>query len=119
MYGHNRKKNKGTVTLPVAIQALSGCSMHIVQRPHHSLSDITFVTHSIAATSIWEIGREKATQTYVDFADKVGQSDLAVFGFNDDIIMDLWGICDDGKKGRFQVNKDDLPPGVKEFNDKY
>ena len=74
---------------------------------------------SFAATSIWEIGREKATQTYVDFADKVGQSDLAVFGFNDDIIMDLWGICDDGKKGRFQVRKDDLPPGVKEFNDKY
>ena len=75
----------------------------------------------IIATSIWEIGREKSTNTYVDFGDKVGQSDLAVFGFNEDIIMDLWGICDDGKKGRFNVGKktEQLPPGVKEFNDNY
>ena len=75
----------------------------------------------LVASSIWDIGREQSSQTYVDFATKMADSDLAVFGFNEDIIMDLWGICDDGKKGRLAGKKDNdrLPPGVKEFNENY
>ena len=28
----------------------------------------------------------------------MNNSDLAMFGFSDDIMLDLWGCCDDGKK---------------------
>ncbi len=84
------------------------------------LGNISSFVPFVAAQSIWDHGREKSSNTYFDFEQKISQSDLNVFGFNEDILMDLWGICDDGKKGRFQGNQNDkLPPGVKEFNENY
>ena len=45
--------------------------------------------------------------------DSFQQSDLAMFGFSDDFIIDLWGAISDAKGGR--LNK----PVVKDINEQF
>lgn len=50
------------------------------------------------ATQIWEIG--SAHLNPHDFVMAVGSSDLHIFGFNEDLLFDLWGVINDNKSGR-------------------
>ncbi|XP_005091870.1 PDZ domain-containing protein GIPC1 [Aplysia californica] len=59
--------------------------------------------------TIWEIGSKVDNPS--DFAIKVDESDLQVFGFTDDFVFDLWGAISDAKSGR--LNK------AAEFNEQF
>ena len=65
----------------------------------------------VLAQTIWEAGSNKKNPS--DFMDSFQQSDLAMFGFSDDFIIDLWGAISDAKGGR--LNK----PVVKDINEQF
>ncbi|XP_044742540.1 PDZ domain-containing protein GIPC3 [Chrysoperla carnea] len=58
------------------------------------------INDSDLATQIWEKAEGKANS--MDFAEAIDNSDLEEFGFNDDFIIELWGVITDARSGRLK-----------------
>ncbi|KAF7280415.1 PDZ domain-containing protein GIPC-like protein kermit [Rhynchophorus ferrugineus] len=58
------------------------------------------INDSELATQIWELSEGKKNS--MDFAEAVDDSDLAAFGFSDDLIIELWGCITDARQGRIK-----------------
>lgn len=52
------------------------------------------------AAQIWELGEKKSNT--MEFAEAIDGSDLEVFGFTDDFVIELWGAITDARAGRLQ-----------------
>lgn len=88
-----------------------------IEKINAKLEEYMGINDAELAQTVWEYGR--AEDNPYEFTTKIKDSDLALLGFTDDFIYDLWGACDDAKKGRLKCAASDLPPAVKEFNEKY
>lgn len=51
------------------------------------------------ASQIWDLAEGK--KNTMTFAEAIDNSDLEVFGFSDDFVIEVWGVVTDARSGRF------------------
>lgn len=80
------------------------------------------INDSELATQIWELSEGKKNS--MDFAEAVDDSDLAAFGFSDDLIIELWGCITDARQGRIKWDPGEdfscdvfMPPSPRKANE--
>ncbi|XP_055327436.1 PDZ domain-containing protein GIPC2-like [Paramacrobiotus metropolitanus] len=95
-----RLRAKGPATVEEAPDVVSAA---VTEKINGLLESFLGINDIELATTIWEIGQGK-TNTH-DFALALDGSELAVFGFTDDFVFDLWGIISDAKSGRLKADK--------------
>ena len=52
----------------------------------------------VTAQTIWEVGSRMKNP--VEFTEELEKTELAMFGFSDEFIYELWGDIGDAKSGR-------------------
>lgn len=69
-----------------------------VEKINNILESFMGINDSELSAQIWELSVGK--QNSMDFAESIDESDLAVFEFSDEIIIELWGAITDARDGR-------------------
>ncbi|XP_046617857.1 PDZ domain-containing protein GIPC1 [Neodiprion virginianus] len=71
-----------------------------VEKINGLLESFMGINDNELATQIWELAEGK--QNSMDFAEAIDNSDLEVFGFTDDFVIELWGAVTDARAGRLR-----------------
>lgn len=71
-----------------------------IEKLNSTMETFLGINDSELATQIWDIAEGK--QNSMEFAYAIDNSDLQEFGFDDDMIIELWGVITDARSGRLQ-----------------
>ncbi|XP_012257918.1 PDZ domain-containing protein GIPC3 [Athalia rosae] len=71
-----------------------------VEKINGLLESFMGINDNELATQIWELAEGKDNS--MDFAEAIDNSDLEVFGFTDDFVIELWGAVTDARAGRLR-----------------
>ncbi|CAH1113943.1 unnamed protein product [Psylliodes chrysocephalus] len=69
-----------------------------IEKINNILESFMGINDSELAAQIWELSKDK--QNSMDFAEAVDDSELAVFEFNDELIIEIWGAITDARDHR-------------------
>ena len=80
------------------VSSTSELSTSVIEKINVLLESFMGIHDNELATQIWEIGSTHGNPH--DFVMAIGDSDLQIFGFNEDLLFDLWGVINDSKTGQ-------------------
>lgn len=80
------------------VSSTSELSTSVIEKINVLLESFMGIHDNELATQIWETGSTHGNPH--DFVMAIGDSDLQIFGFNEDLLFDLWGVINDSKTGQ-------------------
>ncbi|XP_014250689.1 PDZ domain-containing protein GIPC3 [Cimex lectularius] len=113
--GNHKSRKKGYGSGKETLRFKANGQAQIVEEPdkemlmgiesiNKNLENFMGINDNELATRIWEAAEGKSNS--MDFAEAIDSSDLADFGFSDDMIIEMWGAVTDARAGRKPPNHD-------------